>query len=97
MSTDEKRIQFGNEGEELEPAKTENLSSVLHQRGDAALPDARIGEEVSQRGRQGSFDRHSGAVLGSGSDAGGGGTPGEDYDQDSEAGSTKPPAPASRQ
>ena len=96
MSTDEKRIQFGNEGEELEPGKTENLSSALHQRGDAALPDARIGEEVSQRGREAGFDRQSGSVFGSGSDAGGGGTPGEDYDQDTAAGSTKPPVQAPR-
>lgn len=81
---DGKHIQFGNEGEELVPGKTENLSSSLHQEGDAAKPNAFIGkeDEESQRGERPQFDRRSGEVTGSGSNAGGGGTPGEDYDQD---------------
>ncbi len=86
---DKNRIQFGNEGEELVPGKTENLSSTLHQQGDAALPGARIGEEKDQRGDRAGFDRRTGEVHGSGSNAGGGGAAGEDYDQDTAGGSTK--------
>jgi hypothetical protein len=89
-------IQFGNEGEELIPGKTENLSSTLHQQGDAAFPSAGIGQEQDERGQRAGFDRQSGEVHGSGSNAGGGGTGGEDYDQDSAGGSTKadPQVPA---
>ena len=86
---DKNRIQFGNEGEELVPGKTENLSSSLHQAGDAVHPDARVGEEPDQRGDRAGFDRRTGEVHGSGSNAGGGGAAGEDYDQDSAGGSTK--------
>jgi hypothetical protein len=86
---DKNRIQFGNEGEELIPGKTENLSSSLHQRGDAALPNARIDEDGNERGTRSGFDRRTGEVHGSGSNAGGGGTAGEDYDQDSAGGATK--------
>jgi hypothetical protein len=90
---DKDRIQFGNEGEELIPGKTENLSSSLHQQGDAAFPSAGIGQEQGheqgQRGDRAGFDRQTGEVHGSGSNAGGGGTAGEDYDQDSAGGSTK--------
>lgn len=32
---DDKDLQFGNEGRELKPGKTENLSSVNHEEGDA--------------------------------------------------------------
>ena len=88
-------IQFGNEGEELIPGKTENLSSTLHQQGDAAFPNSGIGQEQDERGDRARFDRKTGEVHGSGSNAGGGGTAGEDYDQDSAGGSTKadPQAP----
>lgn len=82
-------IQFGNEGEELVPGKTENLSSSLHQQGDAARPEAHAGDEPDERGKRAGFDRRTGEVHGSGSNAGGGGTAGEDYDQDSAGGSTK--------
>ena len=83
------RIQSGNEGEELIPGKTENLSSSLHQRGDAALPDAQMDEDADERGEPARFNRRTGEVHGSGSDVGGGGTSGENYDQDAAAGSTK--------
>jgi len=86
---DKNRIQFGNEGEELVPGKTENLSSSLHQQGDAAHPGAQMDKGVDQRGARGSFDRQTGEVHGSGANAGGGGAPGEDYDQDSAGGETK--------
>lgn len=92
----EKRIQAGNEGEELVPGKTENLSSSLHQAGDAARPNGRMDKEDDQRGREAGFDRQTGAVSGSGANAGGGGTPGEDYDQDSSGGATKPPVQPGR-
>ena len=87
---DKSRIQSGNEGEELVPGKTENLSSSLHSQGDAARPHDRIDKEQVQRGQPASFDRKTGAVHGSGSNAGAGGTPGEDYDQDAQGGGTKP-------
>ncbi len=92
---DKNRIQFGNEGEELVPGKTENLSSTLHQQGDAANPGAQMDEGVDQRGARAGFDRRTGEVHGSGSNAGGGGAAGEDYDQDTAGGSTKaaPQAP----
>jgi len=45
----------------------------------------------SQRGKRASFDRRTGEVHGSGSGAGGEGNPGEDYDQDSMAGSGAEP------
>lgn len=86
---DKKHIQFGNEGEELVPGKTENLSSTLHQQGDAALPNAGAGREPDERGDRARFDARTGEVHGSGSNTGGGGTAGEDYDQDSAGGSTK--------
>jgi hypothetical protein len=94
--TSDKRIQSGNEGEELEPGKTENLSSSLHSPGDAALPRDTLDRDGDERGRRASFDQKTGAVSGSGADAGGGGTPGEDYDQDSSGGSTKPPTQPGR-
>ena len=47
--------------------------------------------EASERGRRASFDRDSGEVHGSGSNAGGSGTTGEDYDTDSKAGSGAEP------
>lgn len=86
---DKDRIQYGNEGEELVPGKTENLSSSLHSEGDAARPDGFVRDEGDERGRKASFDRKTGEVHGSGSNAGGGGTPGEDYDQDTAGGGTK--------
>ena len=92
--TTEKKIQFGNEGEELVPGKTENLSSALHAEGDAAFPSAKPGVSStgSERGQPAMFDRKTGEVHGSGANAGGGGTAGEDYDQDSAGGETKAPA-----
>jgi len=97
---DKKHIQFGNEGEELVPGKTENLSSSLHSEGDAARPSSFIGKQNDdqggdeqrdgdQRGEPARFDRRTGEVSGSGSNAGAGGTPGEDYDQDAAGGGTK--------
>jgi hypothetical protein len=91
---DKKSIQFGNEGEELVPGKTENLSSSLHSEGDAARPEGFIGkreeeQDGDQRGEPARFDRRTGEVSGSGSNAGAGGTPGEDYDQDKAGGGTK--------
>jgi hypothetical protein len=49
-----------------------------------------------ERGEVASFDPRSGEVHGSGSDAGGGGTAAEDYDQDSAAGSGEEPPHAAR-
>ena len=46
---EDKRIQFGNEGEELAPGKTENLSSSLHGDGDAARPNGFIGKQKDSR------------------------------------------------
>ena len=86
---DKKNIQFGNEGEELVPGKTENLSSSYHQQGDAAMPHDKVDQETDQRGERGGFDRKTGEVHGSGSNAGGGGVAGEDYDQDTAAGEAK--------
>jgi hypothetical protein len=86
---DKNRIQFGNEGEELVPGKTENLSSSLHQQGDAAAPSAQMDKDVDQRGARAGFNRQTGEVHGSGSNAGGGGAAGEDYDQDTAGGSSK--------
>ena len=90
------KIQFGNEGEELIPGKTENLSSSLHQLGDAAMPNGKMDKEGGQRGREAQFDPKTGEVHGSGANAGGGGTAGEDYDQDSAGGATKAPTEAPR-
>ena len=56
---DTKRIQFGNEGEELEPGKTENLSSALHSEGDAAKPDAFIGKQPEPKEARDRFDRRT--------------------------------------
>jgi hypothetical protein len=42
---------------------------------------------ASERGKRASFDRRTGEVHGSGSNAGGKGNPDEDYDQDAPAGS----------
>jgi hypothetical protein len=90
------KIQFGNEGEELIPGKTENLSSSLHQLGDAAMPNGQMDKEGDERGRRAGFDPKTGEVHGSGANAGGGGTAGEDYDQDSAGGGTKAPTEAPR-
>jgi len=86
---DKNRIQFGNEGEELVPGRTENLSSSLHSQGDAARPGGQMDKATDRRGARGGFDRKTGEVHGSGANAGGGGAPGEDYDQDSAGGGTK--------
>ena len=87
---DKKSIQFGNEGEELVPGKTENLSSSLHPTGDAARPEKFIGKDADgNRGQPARFDRRTGEVSGSGANAGGGGVGDEDYDQDTAAGERK--------
>lgn len=80
--------------EELVPGKTENLSSTLHKLGNQARLHGTPDPETGQRGQPAGFDPETGAVEGSGSNAGGGGTPGEDYDQDSAGGGTKPPTQA---
>lgn len=84
-----KTVQFGNEGEELVPGKTENLSSISHSEGDAALLDAKLGKQP-ERGEPAQFDRRTGEVYGSGANAGGGGTDGEDYDDDLAGGGDGP-------
>ena len=95
---DGKRLQFGNEGEELVPGVTENLSSLNHQQGDAREFEGQLDNESAERGRPASFDPVTGAVHGSGPNAGGGGTAAEDYDQDSAGGEVKPPvSPGGRQ
>jgi hypothetical protein len=80
--------------EELIPGKTQNLSSTLHQQGDAAMPSAHGDAGVDQRGARAGFDPKTGEVSGSGSNAGAGGAPGEDYDQDNAGGGTKAPPQA---
>lgn len=54
---DGKHIQFGNEGEELVPGKTENLSSALHEASNAPEVDAHLGEKVDDKEQPGQFDR----------------------------------------
>lgn len=76
--------------EELIPGKTENLSSTLHKQANSG--DG-LGE-ADQRGQRAGFDPRTGEVSGSGANAGGGGAPGEDYDQDNAGGGTKAPPQA---
>ena len=80
--------------EELIPGKTQNLSSATHQPGDAHDLNDRLDKSDDQRGERAGFDPNSGSVFGSGSNAGAGGTPGEDYDSDTAGGGTKPPVSA---
>lgn len=82
--------------EELIPGKTQNLSSATHQPGDARDLNDQLdkGAEETQRGERAGFDPETGSVFGSGSNAGAGGTPGEDYDSDTAGGGTKPPVSA---
>lgn len=54
---DEKRIQSGNEGEQLVPGETENLSSSRHDEGDASRPDALIGRKDAPSKERDQFDR----------------------------------------
>ena len=54
------------------------------------------GSPSKERGRPASFDPRTGEVHGSGSGAGGEGTPGEDYDADPMAGSGAEPDGAPR-
>ena len=94
----EKQERFTSDApqEELIPGKTENLSSATHQPGDAHTLNDQLdkGVEQDQRGERAGFDPKSGSVFGSGANAGGGGTPGEDYDTDTAGGGTKPPVSA---
>lgn len=78
------------EEERLIPGETQNLSSSNHQSGDAALK-GNVGPDDGERGKRASFDPQTGAVHGSGANAGGGGASGEDYDTDNAGGGTKPP------
>lgn len=81
--------------ERLIPGETENLSSTYHQKGDARDLDGKLGNDVDQadggvepapqRGQRAGFDPKSGAVSGSGANAGGGGVPGEDHDGDAQS------------
>lgn len=94
MTEKEEIYQSKGPQEELIPGKTENLSSTLHQQGDAALPHGQGDAGVNQRGARSRFDPHTGEISGSGANAGGGGAPGEDYDQDNAGGGTKAPTSA---
>ncbi|MDB5667329.1 MAG: hypothetical protein JWL74_279 [Alphaproteobacteria bacterium] len=81
--------------EELIPGKTQNLSSALHHADKDRGVDDRLGKDMDvQRGQRAGFDHETGSVFGSGSNAGAGGTPGEDYDSDTAGGGTKPPVSA---
>ena len=82
--------------EELIPGKTQNLSSAMHHADkDKGLHDQLDkGTDENQRGERAGFDPETGSVFGSGSNAGAGGTPGEDYDSDTAGGGTKPPVSA---
>ena len=64
--TEEKRIQAGNEGEELVPGVTENLSSASHMAANGEALNAKLRSGGEQRGRAAGFDRETGAVTGSG-------------------------------
>ncbi len=57
MEMDDKRIQAGNEGEELVPGETENLSSFLHNEGKASRPDASTGRKDEPSKERDKFDR----------------------------------------
>jgi hypothetical protein len=94
MAEKEERFPSKAPQERLIPGKTENLSSSLHQPGDARNLNDQLDKDGEQRGQRAGFDPESGSVIGSGSNAGGGGTPGEDYDQDSAGGGSKPPVTA---
>ena len=81
--------------EELIPGKTQNLSSAMHHAdNEKGVADQLDKGEADQRGERAGFDPKSGSVFGSGSNAGGGGTPGEDYDSDTAGGGGKPPVSA---
>ena len=81
--------------EELIPGKTQNLSSAMHHAdNEKGVDDQLDSGEVDQRGQRAGFDPKTGSVFGSGSNAGAGGTPGEDYDSDTAGGGTKPPVSA---
>lgn len=54
---DGKRIQAGNEGEELVPGETENLSSALHEEGDASRLEDLIGRKDAPAKQRDQFDR----------------------------------------
>lgn len=56
---EEKTIQFGNEGKELVPGKTENLSSALHQASHAAEVDAHLGGDGADVSEHDQFDRRT--------------------------------------
>lgn len=94
MAEKEERFPSKAPQEQLIPGKTENLSSSLHQSGDAVNLNAQLDRGGEQRGQRAGFDPRTGEVGGSGSNAGAGGTPGEDHDQDSAGGGTKPPLTA---
>lgn len=82
--------------EDLIPGKTQNLSSAMHHADKDKGIDDRLdkGADDDQRGERSGFDPKTGSVFGSGSNAGAGGTPGEDYDSDTAGGGTKPPVSA---
>lgn len=61
---DGKRIQAGNEGEELVPGETENLSSATHLEGDASRPDGRIGRRDAPEQARDQFDRRESELPG---------------------------------
>lgn len=76
--------------EELVPGRTENLSSTLHRQSNSVDGHG----QSDQRGQRANFDPQTGEVSGSGANAGAGGAPGEDYDQDNAGGGTKAPPQA---
>src|SRR3712207_6260702 len=46
---DDKRLQFGNEGEELVPGVTQNLSSMNHSKGDAHDLSGHLDNDTDER------------------------------------------------
>lgn len=95
MSEKQERFPSKAPQEELIPGKTQNLSSAMHHADNEKGIDDRLDKDAeNQRGERAGFDPKTGSVFGSGSNAGGGGTPGEDYDSDTAGGGTKPPVSA---
>ena len=94
----EKQERFTSDApqDELILGKTQNLYSTTHQPGDVRNHNDELdkGAEETQRGTGAGFDAERGSMLGSGSNAGAGGTAGEDYDSDTAGGGTKPPVSA---
>ena len=81
-------------GEPKIGGETENLSTRHQKQGDAARPHDTLDKDDQERGQPARFDRQTGEVSGSGSNAGGAALSGEDYDQDPQGGGGQAPRSA---